>query len=322
MINQGMLVCSFSMKKRFSQGEDTAIPLNQQYELEQEENTITFRNVIELFQLFCQGNSTLRDDEKKKKVFSVKENSFLQYDRDAYTALSFVVKSGSYGIEGDITDKTTQVVKYHRDENEPDVKDFLCIVYIPHDEGGLAIKKGILVFQSLGSYGVKTITTERMRVFFADFHLTFETRSVSVSAFIEKLIQQGSLYKLTLIRNRLSSNGADNMLISTGREEQVYIRPSLLPDWQIKLLSMFRKAEETGLIEIPDSDDYDDLSIQFKLGDRKRTVRLRNLEKLSIVEDIPDDLVRAKNTEKIINYMITTADAYREHMAWGNRSDV
>ena len=134
---------------------------------------------------------------------------------------------------------------------------------------------------------MKTITTERMRAFFAEIDLTFETRSVSVSAFIEKLIQQGSLYKLTLIRNRLSQNSADNMLITTGREEQVYIHPTLLPEWQLKMLTMFRKADETGLIEIPESDDYDDISIQFKLGDKKRTVRLRNLDRLSIIEDIP-----------------------------------
>lgn len=322
MTNQGMLVCSFNMKKRFSRGEENLYSLNHQYQTDNEENSTTFENAMEMFRHFCLANATLSDDERKKKVFAIKEGTIQESQEATFRAMSFVIKSGSYGIEGDITDKITQEVKYHRNEEEPDVKEFLCVVYIPLDVGGLEIKKGILVFQSIGSYGVKTITTERMRAFFAEIDLTFETRSVSVSAFIEKLIQQGSLYKLTLIRNRLSQNSADNMLITTGREEQVYIHPTLLPEWQLKMLTMFRKADETGLIEIPESDDYDDISIQFKLGDKKRTVRLRNLEKLSIVEDIPREVIQIRNPDRIISYMISTADAYKEYMVWGNRSDI
>ena len=85
---------------------------------------------------------------------------------------------------------------------------------------------------------------------------------------------------------------------------------------------MFRKADETGLIEIPESDDYDDISIQFKLGDKKRTVRLRNLDRLSIIEDIPKEIIQTRNHDRIISYMISTADAYKEYMVWGNRSDI
>lgn len=324
MTNNGMLVCSFNLKARFSQSDKELYSLNHPYEFESNdgETPIIIENAAELFRLFCETNSTLSDDEKKKKVFAIKENSYRHNEKDTYTALSFVIRSGSYGVEADITDKNTQEVKYHRNEDEPDVKEFLCVVYIPKDVGNLQIKRGILVFQSIGTYGVKTITADKMRAFFSNFKLTFETRSVSISAFIEKLVKQGSLHKLTLIRNSLSLNPSDNMLISTGREEKSYIHPNLYPEWLSKMLSIFQKADETGIIEIPDSEDFDDISFQFKLGDSIRTVRLRNLEKLSIVEDIPDSVVQGKNDEKIIKYMINTANAYKERMVWGAKSEV
>lgn len=232
--SQGMLVCSFNLKQRFSRGEENVYPLNQQYELKLENETLRIEDAAKFFQIFCQENSKFTDDTIKMKLFSVKENSFCKIVRDTYTAVSFVIKSGGYGVEGEITDRTSQVVTYHRKENESDVKEFLCVVYIPHDIGNLQIKKGILVFQSIGAYGVKTITTERLRDFFGKFDLTFETRSVSIASFIEKLIQQGSLYKLTLIRERVSQNPADNMLIATGREERVFIRPTLKAGMEIK----------------------------------------------------------------------------------------
>lgn len=215
-----MLVCSFNMKKRFSRSEEKLYSLNHQYQTDNEENPTTFENAMEMFRHFCLANATLSDNERKKKVFAIKEGTIQESQEATFRTMSFVVKSGSYGIEGDITDKVTQEVKYHRNEEEPDVKEFLCVIYIPLDVGGLEIKKGILVFQSIGSYGVKTITTERMRAFFAGIDLTFETRSVSVSAFIEKLIQQGSLYKLTLIRNRLSPNSADKGTILINKQLQ------------------------------------------------------------------------------------------------------
>ena len=55
---------------------------------------------------------------------------------------------------------------------------------------------------------------------------------------------------------------------------------------------------------------YDDISIQFKLGERTRTMRLWNIERLSIVEEIPETLVRERSVDKIRNYMISTADMY------------
>lgn len=320
--SQGMLVCSFNLKQRFSRGEENVYPLNQQYELKLENETLRIEDAAKFFQIFCQENSKFTDDTIKMKLFSVKENSFCKIVHDTYTAVSFVIKSGGYGVEGEITDRTSQVVTYHRKENESDVKEFLCVVYIPHDIGNLQIKKGILVFQSIGAYGVKTITTERLRDFFGKFDLTFETRSVSIASFIEKLIQQGSLYKLTLIRERVSQNPADNMLIATGREERVFIRPTLKPEWKLKLLTMFQHTDETGVFEIPEGEDYDDISIQFKLGERTRTMRLRNIERLSIVEEIPETLVRERSADKIRNYMISTADMYKERMVWGNRGEI
>mgnify|MGYP003292676864 CR=1 FL=1 len=322
MTNHGMLVCSFNFRGRFKKGDNVLCCLNQPHVIEQEDSSVTIDNAVEMFRLFCDANIDLTDDEKKKKVFSVKENSFNQFDTDTYSALAFVIKSGSYGIEADITDKNTNTVKYHKSADEPDVKEFLCVVYIPKDVGELQIKKGIFVFQSIGSFGVKTITTDMMRVFFADMKLTLETRSVSVSAFLEKLIEQGNLHKLTLIRDRVSPNNADNMLITTGREERAFIKPRFQQEWLQKMYAIFKKADQTGIIEIPDDQDFDDISIEFKLGERTRTVRLRNLERVSIVEDIPDHVIQKRSNQEIIQHMIKTADAYKDRMVWGEPGEV
>ncbi len=317
MAANGMLVCSFYVKKRFSRSTDSLLALNQMIDFETPDGeTVEFDNIFHLIHVFCHRYEGFSDDEKRQKVFSINRRSLIFDDFPTYSYCSFVVRSGGYGVEGDITDRITQRVTYRRSENEADVKEFRVVVYVPKDTGDVTVKKGILVFQSIASFGVKTITAAYLRAFFAEGGLTFETRSVSVRAFIEKLIEQGRLHKITLINNYVSPNPADNMLISTGREEKSYIQPTLKQEWLQRILSLFQAADETGVCEIPEGEEFDDISIQFKLGKRLRTVRLKYLDKLSIVEDIPDEVFAYREPSALIEYMVHTADAYKERMVF------
>ncbi len=313
MESNGMLICSFYLKERFSS--DTLFPLNTEWRYTTDEGDIRiYKNALDMFQYFCNENDEFSDDETNQKMFSTVAGSVQSYDETTYTAMSFVIKSGSYGVVADMTNRHTKEVSYHRNIDEAQIKEFACIIYIPKDVSDTAITKGIMIFQSISTYGVKTITSKHMKAYFASLGLTLETRSVSVSAFIDKLISQGHLYKITLIRNRLSPNPADNMLISAGREETSYFRPTLHQKWLQKLLSIFDTADKTGVYEIPAEEDFDDISIQFKLGDKTRSVRLKYIDRYSIVEDIPDGIVGQNDNTAIIKYMIETADAYRDRI--------
>ena len=315
MVSNGMLVCSFCLKKRYSRNSES-LPLNHPYPYY--ENGIeqkVFSDAFEIFSDFCLSNSAFSDNAKRQKVFSIMEDSYKEYDTATYRCCSFVVRSGSYGVEGDITNRETNTITYRRNENEADVKSFRVVAYIPKDIGGTQIAKGILVFQSIATFGIKTITMEYFRGYLEKYGLSLDLRSVSVKAFFDKLIEQGKLRKVTLIKNNVSPNGIDNMLISTGRQEISYIRPNLTPNWRDKLTSIFQRADETSVYEIED-EDFDDISVQFEMGGRIRTVRLKNLERMSIIEDIPEGIVDRENDERLINHMIQTADEYKEKMVF------
>lgn len=311
MVNHGLLVCSFFAKKRHSKGEEK-IKLNKTYQPQIGDQMFSFEDFISLFYRFSNDHKEMHDDDKLQKVFSVKENSLNSYETDTYKALSIVIRSGSYGIESDLTDRTTKAINHHRSTNEADVKEFHCLVYVPKDAGTVVVEKGILIFESIASYGVKTITRKYFREYAADMGLTFETRSVSVGALIEKLTEQGRLQKISIIKDHVSPNDADNMLLNVGREEKSYVNPNLSPIWLEKIKNIFDRADRTGVYEIKD-EDFDDISLQFDMGGRRRTVRLRNLDKQSIVEDVPEYVID-RGEDALIGYMLETAEAYKEKM--------
>lgn len=316
-MNVGILICSFYLKKKYSRGQEKLLPLNEEYQfLDGMECEAFAQNCLDMFKVFCINHNQSTDDKKKQKLFSVLGSSVREYADDDYSALSFVIASGSYGIEGDITDRHTMEISHHRNQDEAEVKKFVCVIYIPKDTSDHLVKKGLMLFQSISNYGVKSITTYYMQKYFSGMGLTMETRSVSISAFIENLINRGNLYKLTLIRNKISPNMADNMILNSGKEERSFLRPTLQPEWLQKILMMFEMADKTGIYEFPEVEDFDDLSIQFKLGEKSRTVRLKNLDKVSIIEDVPKDIAQQNGTEKLIRYMIETAEAYKEKMVF------
>lgn len=318
MINSGMMICSFNLKKSYSKGTDKIINLNHRYDAIQEDDTVvSYSDIFDMIKSFCEQNKNNINDEKKMKTFSIKDDTIEMTETDTYRSLAFTVVSGAYGIESDMTDSTTDTVLFHRDVHVADNKKFNILVFVPKDQGKLTVFKGIIIFQTIGTYGVKSLTVKKMKAFFSAIGLTFDTRSVSVRALVEKLIDQGNMYKITLIKENASRNQSDNMLISRGVEERSFIKPILQPLWKQKMLLFFEAMDKTGMYEIG-GDEFEDIKVQFKLGDRVRTASLRNIDKFSVVEDFPETIFIDGHYDRdaLINYMIDTAEAYKEKMVF------
>ena len=204
MINSGMMICSFFLKKSYSRGTDNVYMLNGGYDFTNDEGaTISFDDCFKMFEMFCSNHHDNTNDDKKMKTFSVERGSVNNYDTDTYRAMAFTVISGGYGIESDLTDSNTNEVLFHRDTHIADNKKFNILLFIPKNQGETIVSKGIMIFQTIGSYGVKSFSLKKMQEFFMSIGLSLQTRSVSVKTLIEKLIEQGNMYKITLIKEQI-----------------------------------------------------------------------------------------------------------------------
>lgn len=314
MVNSGLMICSFYLKKRGHRGFEVRHSLNAPYTTR--DGNRTYTDVFDMFYSFCEKYTALLDDEDAMKLFSVKEGTVAPYDEaGVYRAMAFTISSGSYGIESSVTDRHTKKEKYKKTQDDADVKDFHCLVFVPEDDGKNKVTKGIMIFQTIAAYGVKMISTKQMRKFFGEFGLTFETRSVSVSAFMEKLIERGSLFRLSLIRNQISPDSSDNIVLASGREERVFHRPQLDKRWQNRLLKYVRDPHSSNILEMGD-EVYADIKVTFRLNGGVRTVSMRDIDKYSVVEDVPQSIYHDGhgNPDELIAYMIGTAREYADRM--------
>lgn len=312
MITHGLLICSFYLKKKYSRSENEILQMNQEYEYD----GILYNNVFSLFNCFVRNYVELADDEKMMKMFAIDDNSVKYEERDGYAIESGIIHSGAYGTESEITNKTTKEVVYRRGKDDADIKQFDYMIFVPSDEDDRKVTKGILLFETIGTYGVKTITTRNMKGFFSErLGLTMETRSISVRIFMEKLLKDNKLNRVTLIKNSVSKDPADNMFANVGREELTYISPKLKDSWILQLLEHLDGTSDDDIFEV-NNEVYEDIKLTFSHAGRTKTVRLNDVDRFSMIEDVPDYIYNGNNIdrEKLVKHMEKTAQDYASRM--------
>lgn len=315
MIKHGLLICSFQLKRKYSKKEEDYYLLNQTYENDEH----TYTNVIEMFECFIKSYTEYDDNEKNMKMFAIDESSVIkEYNKNAWI-INGKILCGSYGIESEMTNKDTKEVVYTRKKEDADIKPFHFIVYVPKDKDEGKVNKGLLLFEMVGAYGVKTITTNYMRKYFSDeIGLTMEIKSVSVRVFIEKMFEKSTLNRITFIRNKVSNDYSDNIFYNVGREEKTYYKPRLKEEWKNKIIDFFdRSKDESEVFEI-ENEGIEDIKLNFTHDGRNISIRVKDTERFSIIEDIPDKIIEDTRNDKrvLLEYMIKTAESYIERMVY------
>lgn len=306
MLNHGLLACSFIVRKKYVK--DEIYSLNGEYQYDDK----IYHGIIEMLHEFFYNYKDYHDDEKLMKMFSVDQNSIKIVEKDSYFMVSGMIKSGAYGVESQLTNRTTNKVIFKREKDDADIKNFSFMIIIPKDVEDLIVEKGILLFETIGPYGVKTITTKNFKSFFSEnFGLTVETRSISVRLFMEKLLKDEKLGRITLIKDKVSKDSSDNMFLTVGREEITYIKPTLKSSWISLLLEHIGGTSNDDIFEIKD-EVYTDIKFTFSQGGRTKTVRLKDIDKFSMVEDVPSYVYEGNdiNRERLILHMEETAKGY------------
>ncbi|MCR5196510.1 MAG: hypothetical protein K6D38_09330 [Pseudobutyrivibrio sp.] len=286
MIKRGLLLCSFQARKKYS-GDDSYIGLNMPYEF----NNNYYNNFEEMLLAFIRECEDFHDNENLMKMFAISKGSVQITDRGNYRIISCIVLSGAYGIKSEMTNKDTKEVVYERKPEDADIKQFQLLIYIPKDAGCNEVVKGIFAFETIGNYGVKTITMENMKKYFSEcLGLIVQTRSISVQIFIEKLLREERMSRITLIRNVISPDPSDSILIAAGREEKTYIKPRIKDEFIKKVIGYIGGSiSDKQVLEI-DDEEYGDIKFTFNHSGRIKTVSLRAIDKFSLIEDLPAGL--------------------------------
>lgn len=314
MFNLSLTACSFILKQRNSRGKylyfkDEIIKDDIKYKLE------------DIFISFFKKYSNSKDDLKNKSTFHCDFEDSNRGETEDYIYLYCIIKSGVYGSSSDIIDKDTKEIVHRKTANQVDEKPFYLYIVIPKDssDGKINIQKGMLFFQNVGPYGIKTITTSYIKEHFSiDYNITFECKSIAPKLFIERMITQQSLMKIIMIKNHKSGDSADNFSKGYGEETKVISKLRFTEKrWQFikNKIDHFVKSKY-NLFEL-EGFECEDLKLVVKINNNERTINMGNLDNLSIIEILPDDIKSTDGhpiKEKLLDHLKNVTEDYLNEM--------
>ena len=222
------------------------------------------------------------------KVTDDRNNAYFKY-------LYGRLKTGNYGVETEIVDKTTGDTTYTQNINEAQVMPFDFMVILP--EG--STMQTVFIMQTQGIYGIKSQLGSGIEKYIKKLNpgLYGYFGPLFPKTYIEKFLEQGEMKKLRLIRNFIPQDDADKLGIIPGdrtraaKQELVISSPIGFRE-KIKdgIRACLRGDKVYSEIVELDGFEYDDLKVEFKKGNRSKVVSLKNLEKLVISEDITGEV--------------------------------
>lgn len=318
MFNLSLTACSFYLKKSNSRKQDKIFSLNSDMSGTYNEQEYTIYNAQELFESFFHAHENMEKDDIKKQTFSCRYEDSYTRDTAAFKMIYAKIQSGIYGTSSVIYDADTNRVKLKKSAKDIDVRPFYVFVILPKDTEDMKVQKGMLIFQNVGQFGVKTVTTDLMQSYFSsNYGITIICKTIAPELFIKKVIRRDNIKKLVMVKNVKSVDDAD-FRRGYGKEVREIGELHFSDTFWSKIYDkiLWVAGAKNNLFEFEDI-SYDTLKVVVDIGGRNRKIDLHNLENLSIIEAIPEEIRMSDghpDEQLLIEHFTEVAAEYLDEM--------
>ena len=260
------------------------------------------------------SKDTLFQFEQIEKVYVKNEAEQLRYE-----LIFGRVKTGEYGIESELVNVNTGQVT-NRSKEQADMMSFGFCIAIPAGN----VDTGIVILQTSGVYGMKVSLHRHLQKCLTDYNpeLNLRLKSIAPKTYIERYFKAGTLKKIRLLRYEIPEDESEKIGINYGvkqtKEERVIHKPIGFLQRKKKELEEWFAGQRsyTNLIEI-DGFEYDDIKLEFALGNGNKTLNLREISSIVVSEDITDKVLQVGGNpvyDLLKPVMRETAEEYLKNM--------
>lgn len=252
------------------------------------------KSFLDIFQEFAERNKDkLSSDPDKESVFVFEKIEREVIKRDEQNELEVLygrVKTGEYGIESELVNIKDGSI-YERTPDQADILPFGFCIAIPFGN----VEKGVILLQSIGNLGMKMALQKKTQECLGGLEENMGVLwgQILPKAYLEKFFKKGILQKIRMIRYEIPEDVSERIGINYGvkqtREERVICKPIGFLERKQRELTEWRTGQRscTKIIEIDDY-EYDDLKLEFQLGNTHKVISLKDTTGLRVTEDITD----------------------------------
>lgn len=286
-------------------------------------NVINGKDIIDIITEYIQSNIyAYIDNNNKESIYKFVDCEIVeQTDEDGNVYLKYLygrIKSGNYGVESEIVDKTTGTVTHVKSTTEANVLPFDFMLILP---AGISYQT-VCIIQTQGIYGVKTQLEYGFSEYIRNISISLKLHMGAIypKAYVEKFLNEGILKKIRLFHYNIPNEMADRYGVvpgTRGKGAQKELIISSPEGFHQKTIQNIRECvrgirKYSEIVEIDDM-ECSELKLDFKLGRKEKTISLTNLERVVVSEDITDNVILQNGNptkESIIPVMIDTGIGY------------
>ena len=236
------------------------------------------------------------DDTSKDILFQFEkvevETAKNENGQDEYIVLFGRVKTGEYGIESELVNvKTNEVTP--KSAEQADMMPFGFCVAVPAGQ----VNSAVIILQTMGAYGMKVSLQKHLQKCLSDLSPDFQLimRAIAPKEYIDRYFKNGVLKKIRMIRYEIPEDESNRLGINYGvkqtKEERIIHKPLGFMERKKKEFKEWRAGQRsyTSIVEIKGF-EYDDLKLEFSLGETNKTFNLGDMNSLVVSEDITDQV--------------------------------
>ncbi len=284
MNNLSLTACSIWLREKKPNGKKNEIKImNLNKTIHgKNKNYDDFFNIIEEF---CSKYKKYVKNKYEDKLFKIDTENIVIEGNEKFRYTYIDVRCGGYGIDADIVNTQNSRIMHQRKKDEAEIMHFRIFFAVPK---GKDVCKGIILFQNIGQYGIKTISTYYLRKFINDeLDLMAITGNICPEVFVKKLLDYNAIKKIIYIRNNVSDDKSDIEEIGYGKEERIITNFININGWKEKISSYFNGKNRIYEFE---NINYTGFKMKTNIYGRERTIDINNINNLSIIEGIPNEV--------------------------------
>lgn len=236
-------------------------------------------------------------DAKSEKVYCFDEIEIevekTEEGRDIYSVIYGTIKTGNYGERTEIINIETGNVAHNKKDNEADVLPYAFAIAVPAGE----MNQGIVVIQSFAGIDIKRILHQQLTACMEKIanEYRIDMKPIVPQQILDDYFNNGSLKSIRFIQNIIPEEEADrfglNRNVRNMSKEVKFRNPAgFLVNNKLRI-DKWRRGQ-IGFDSVVEIDDfeYDELKLDFKIGNSTKTIKMSEIENLKLSIDITNDV--------------------------------
>ena len=250
-------------------------------------DNINGKSLIDMVNEYCENRKNISCNTELKKAINIKD--FKIVDDTFHGQL----ETGSYGYSSKIKSITTSEITHSKTIGEADMVPLFFYASIPKDS-----YKGLIALERFRVFGCKTVLENDLNQFLKDsnYKAKITLHPILPETVAKQYLTKGNICKMRLVKHSVPTDIAD-VYKDEYRNGEFGTFEYVMNPKKNKYLPFKKDINKflnnaiglKNIIEVHGI-DYDNIKVELQIGNKKRTISLNSIDKLSGDIDISDEV--------------------------------